>query len=469
MKFIHVSIKGLKEIFRDRRGLAFILAFPAIFMLVFGFAFGGGQGDNTPYRIGVVNKDRGAVISVPEEAEEKRNFGEELVGTLENLTFEDGDVPLFEVERVEDEEGDAMLKDREVAAVVTIPANFSDAAHQLIKSTVRKEVTGRVGEMIVTQFNDVSSREGENFGPGDFSPEGMDDISGGGDVRSLPEAGDVSAVITVKGDPGYMTYGRARGILTGVFGGFKEELVSQARKRTLSYFDEEYTSSGTFLEIGSESISGSQSLSAFDYQVPGIFVFALLMSAIGVAGSLAEEVESGTLERLKLSRMRSFDLLFGTLIPWSIMAVIQVLILFAIALLIGFNWVGGIASLGFAVLISVIAGVASVSLGLLIAAFAENEQQASNLGTLIAVPLSFIVGAFFPLPTLAIGRLFGSIFEIYDMLPWTHAADALRTLLIYGGGFGEVVVDVVLLVGLTVLLFFASVYFFSRTRLSTLE
>ncbi len=467
MKFIHVSIKGLKEIFRDRRGLAFILAFPAIFMLVFGFAFSGGQGDNSSYRIGVVNQDRGAVISLSGEPEKKRNFGEELVDTLGRLTFEDSDVPLFEVEQVGAEEGEAMLKDRDVAAVVSIPPNFSDSVHQLIKSTVRREVTGRVGEMVITQFNEASLEEGDNFGPDNFSAEEMDNFSGDGNVRSLPEVENLTASLTIKGDPGYMAYGRTRGILSGVFGQFKDEIVDRARERTSSYFGAEYTSSGEFLTIDSESISGSQSLSAFDYQAPGIFVFALLMSAIGVAGSLAEEVDSGTLERLKLSRMRSFDLLFGTLVPWSVMAVVQVLILFAVALLIGFNWVGGIASLLIAVVVSVIAGVASVSLGLLIAAFAENEQHASNLGTLIAVPLSFIVGAFFPLPKISLGQMFGSTFEIYDVLPWTHAADALRTLLIFGGGPGEILVDVGFLVGLTVLLFIVSVYFFSKTRLST--
>ncbi|MBS3786919.1 ABC transporter permease [Candidatus Bipolaricaulota bacterium] len=468
MKFVHVSIKGLKEIFRDRRGLAFILAFPAIFMLVFGFAFSGGQGDNTSYNIGVLNQDRGTVMSLSGEAEEERNFGAELVGLLEDLTFEDSEVPLFEVKLVGEEEGESLLKDRDVAAVVSIPSNFSHSVQQLIKSTVRNEVTSRVGEMVITQFNDVSSNEGGNFGPDNFSTEEMDSLAADGDVRSLPEVENLTTSITIKGDPGYMAYGQARGILNGVIGQFRDEVVDRARERTSSYFDEEYSSRGKFLIIESESVSGTQSLSSFDYQAPGIFVFALLMSAIGVAGSLAREVESGTLERLKLSRMRSFDLLFGTLIPWSVMAVVQVLILFAVALLIGFNWAGGIISLILAVLVSVIAGVASVSLGLLIAAFAENESHASNLGTLIAVPLSFIVGAFFPLPKIALGQLFGSTFELYDVLPWTHAADALRTLLIFGGGPGEVVVDIGFLVGLTVLLFLVSVYFFSKTRLSTL-
>lgn len=469
MKFIHVSLKGLKEIFRDRKGLGLLLAFPAIFMLVFGFAFSGGQGGNTSYSVGVVNKDRGAVISVSGEAEERRNFGEELIDTLRGITLEDSDVPLFEIKRVGPEGGDKMLKDRDVVALVSIPPNFSNSVHQLIKSTVRREVTGRVGEMVITQFNETDSEGTGNFGPEDFATEGMDGLSGEGGSRRLPEVENVTVSLTIKGDPGYMAYGQARGILNGVIGQFKDEVVNRARERTSSYFNEQHSLPGEFLEIESESVSGSQNLSTFDYQAPGIFVFALLMSAIGVAGSLAGEVESGTLERLKLSRMSSFDLMFGTLIPWSVLAVVQVLILFSVALLLGFNWAGGITSLLVSVLVAAIAGVASVSLGLLIASFADNEQHASNLGTLIAVPLSFVVGAFFPLPKVAIGQFFGSTFEIYDVLPWSHAAEALRTLLIFGGGLQEVALDIAFLVGLTVSLFFVSVYFFSRTRLSSLD
>ena len=464
MKFVHISIKGLKEIFRDKKGLGLLLAFPAIFMLVFGFAFSGGQGDNSSYHIGIVNEDRGATVSLAGEANKEQNFGKELIDTVETLNFEDSDVPLFDVRRVSPEEGDDLLKEREVAAVVSIPPNFSDSIYQLIKSTVRKEITSRVGEMIITNFNKPSA---DSEIPSDSEELFGGDVSEFPGDRSLPEVEKVSSKVVIKGDPGYMAYGQARSILSGVIGQFKDGVVDRAKQKTASYFQGEYSHANDFLTVGTENISGSQSFSVFDYQAPGIFVFALLMTSIGVAGSLAREIEGGTLERLKISRMSSFDLLFGTLIPWSVLTIVQVVILFAVALLIGFSWVGGIASLLLAVLVAVIAGIASVSLGLLIAAFADNEQHASNLGTLIAVPMSFIVGAFFPLPKLPIGELLGSTFEIYDVLPWTHAADALRTLLIYGGNVGDILVEIVFLVGLTVILFLLSVFLFARERLTS--
>jgi len=466
MKFLHVSMKGLKEIFRDGKGLGLLLAFPAIFMLVFGFAFSGGQGENTPYNIGVVNNDRGAKVTTVEGGEEERNFGEDLIEVIEELTYEDSDVSMFDVRRLSSSEGDELLKDRDLAALMIIPENFSEAVDQLTRDSIRSEVTSRVGEMIITKFTGPEFTGEEWPDPEEFAPEGMDDLPDGG---RLPEAKEITAELVIKGDPGYLAYGQARGILDGVINQYKTEVERTVASKTTSYFDSGQRQPGEFIKVNSENISGSQSLSVFDYQAPGIFIFALLMSAIGVAGSLAREIESGTLERLKLSRMGSFDLLFGTLIPWSVLAIVQVVILFGVALLIGFSWTGGITSLILAVLVSIIAGVASVSLGLLIAAFADTEQHASNLGTLIAVPLSFIVGAFFPLPKVPIGKLFGSTFEIYDFLPWSHASDALRSLLVFGEGAKDITIDIAFLVFLTVLLFFIGVYFFSRTRLSARE
>ncbi len=458
MKFYHVAIKGLKEIFRDRKGLALLLAFPAIFMFVFGFAFSGGESGNNPYRVAVINNDRGAQLSSPNGDPSQRNFGDELIEAMEELEFEDSKVSLFKVERVEPERAEELLKDRDVACLLTIPGNFSGSIKELIKDAVRREVTGRVGEMVIT---------GSGGTPPPEIGEGMTENLPSD--RSLPEAESVTSTIEIKGDPGYSAFGRVRGILVGIISQFKEEVLRRARERTSTYFEAESTRRRQFVTTETVSISGSESMSTFDYQAPGIFVFALLMSAIGVAGTLAGEVDDGTLERLKLSRMSSFDLLLGTLIPWSVLTVVQVLILFAVALLIGFNWVGGVFSLLWAILVAVIAGVASVALGLLVAGFAENEQHATNLGTLIAVPVSFIVGAFFPIPELSLGQVLGFNFKLYDILPWTHAAESLRILLAYGGGIDEIAVHLLLLVALTVLLFFVGVLFFSRNRMTSVE
>ncbi|MBS3814713.1 ABC transporter permease, partial [Candidatus Bipolaricaulota bacterium] len=457
MRFIHVAIKGFKEIVRDRKGLAMLLAFPAIFMLVFGFAFSGGQGENSPYQLGVVNRDRGASVELPGSEGGTTVFGDQLVKTLEDLTFEKSDTPLFEIRNVNREEGKSLLQDRELAVLLTIPAEFSETVNQLIKATVRREVTSQVGELVIEEVSRISSDSKGNPSSSDFELSEFDDKFAGGRWRKLPDVEDLSANLVITGDPGYIAYGRARGMLTGVLERYQEEITARARKEVASEFEVGESSIREFVGITSESISGSQSLSIFDYQAPGILVFAVLIAAIGVATTLAGEVESGTLERLKLTNMSAFDLLFGTLIPWSFMAMVQVLILFATALLIGFSWAGGFSSLLLAIVVAAIGGVASVALGLLIAAFADGEDHASNLGTLVTVPLSFISGAFFPLPSLVLGNFFGYKFELYDILPWSHASQALRVLLSFGGGIGEVLPDIIFMLVLTILLFFVGV------------
>jgi ABC-2 type transport system permease protein len=105
-----------------------------------------------------------------------------------------------------------------------------------------------------------------------------------------------------------------------------------------------------------QSIPGTQTFSLFDYMVPGLIVFALMLQVSVVAGSLVREVEIGTLDRLKLSKVWSFDLLFGTFIVWSLITVAQVLVLIAVAIVLGYYHQGGFSSLGLGIFTGVIAG-----------------------------------------------------------------------------------------------------------------
>lgn len=191
----------------------------------------------------------------------------------------------------------------------------------------------------------------------------------------------------------------------------------------------------------------------FDYLAPGMVVFALLLLMVGVSGSLSREFEKGTLSRLKLSLMSSFDLLFGVLLAWTLIAVAQVVILFGTAVLIGFHWTGGLPNLLLSVLIGTISGIASVALGLIIAAFAKSEGQAGNLSTLVAVPTAFLVGVFYPIGMIS------------KFLPWGQATDSLRTLLNMGGQIGDVLPNIGIMVFETMVVFVIGVVLFSRTRL----
>ena len=409
MKFISIAIKDFKELIRDRRGLFFILLFPIFFMMIFGFAFGGMGQENTPQNIAVVNYDQGATL--PTGA--VYNFGNNLTSGLIDANYVNSSVKLYNVTQTTESQANALLQQRTVDAELIIPSNYSASMVSLIANS-----TGLTANT----------------------------------TTSSP---------IIRGDEGYSNFFVAQSSLNefltqyqdGVVNGYKDQIAGTPGAQPIKY-----------INITIEGISGTKSFTQFDFLAPGMIVFAILLLATTIAAILTREVESGTLERLKMSKMRSFDLLFGGLIPWSLVAGAQVVILLAVAIILGLHWQGGINSVILAIIIGIIGGVASIALAMIIASFAKNDRQAANLGTLIVVPTSFLVGAFFQLPQEFITVL-GHTFQIYEILPWTHTLNALRDVLIYGEGLSQVAYQIELSIVLTVILFIIGVFLFSRTRL----
>ena len=404
MKFTSIASKGAKELLRDRRGLVMILVFPLFFMLVFGFAFGGMGQSNQPHDIAVINQDQGATLPNGETL----NLGNNFTQVLKDVKYQDSDVNIFQVNETDINQADSLLKQRTVDAAVIIPENFTES------------------------------------------------------ILSSASGGTSTTTVTIRGDTGYIGFGVSQGILVGILGQYQDDLLvgiqSQLTGTTVQKTPQP-------IESQVESIPGTETFTNFDFLAPGMIVFAILLLATTVAAGLTREVEKGTLARLKLSKMRSFDYLFGNLIPWSAIAAAQVLILLIVAVIIGFHWQGGLNSLFLAIVVGLIGGIASVSLGMIIASFVRNERQAANLGTIITVPTSFLVGAFFQLPQVVIANFGGQSFQIYDILPWTHVLNALRATLTYGEGWNDIAYQVEWAVVLTIILFLIGVVLFSRNRL----
>jgi ABC-2 type transport system permease protein len=419
MKFISIAVKDFKELVRDRRGLFFILLFPIFFMMIFGFAFGGMGENNTPHNIAVVNLDQGTINSTGSNV----NYGNELTTKLEDQNYEKSNVKLFNVTSTTNSSAQPLLSKRTVDAELIIPANFSNSVQSLINNTILSS-TG--------QTSTVNSSINKS-----------------------------TSTLIISGDTGYMGFGVAQGILVGFLGQYQQNVITNTMDSIAGTPGAQPTQ---YINTTVQSIAGTASFTQFDFLAPGMMVFAILLLATTVAAILTREVESGTLLRLKISKMRSFDLLFGGLIPWSLVAGAQVVILLAVAIILGLHWQGSYYSILLAIIIGIIAGIASISLAMIIAAFAKNDRQAANLGTLIVVPTSFLTGAFFPLPAEYI-NFFGHSFQIYDILPWTHTLTALRSVLVYGYGWNSISYDVIISAVLTLILFVIGVFLFSKTRL----
>ncbi|PKL68613.1 MAG: ABC transporter permease [Methanobacteriales archaeon HGW-Methanobacteriales-1] len=421
MKFINVAIKDFKELIRDRRGLFMILLFPLFFMVIFGFAFEDMGKSNEPHNLAVVNLDEGAKMPVTNE---EVNYGDNLTKVLKDAEYEDNDVKLFRMTETSESSANQLIQLKEADATIIIPKNFSQSIVDLIKASGTAQSTGT---SIPTEYRDNNTLK-----------------------------------LVIRGDSSSIAFGTSQAMLVKIVTEYQNGLVTGIQNQLSG------TTGGSLkiFESDVESVAGTESFSQFDFLAPGMMVFAILLLSTTVAASLTREVEKGTLARLKLSKMRSFDMLFGALLPWSAIAALQVLILLITAIIMGFNWQGGLNSILLAMFIGVIGGIASIALGMIIASFAKNDQQASNLGILVSIPISFLVGAFFPLPQVVIGEFMGRTFEFYDILPWTHILDALRTVLIYGEGWDAITYDMGWSILLTAIIFVVGVVLFSKLRLS---
>lgn len=126
----------------------------------------------------------------------------------------------------------------------------------------------------------------------------------------------------------------------------------------------------------------------------GIAVMFLLFNAAGAGGSLLEEEESGTLERLLASRLSMNQLLLGKWVSITLLGMTQVLIMFIWGQLVfEVDLIGHIP--GFLVMTCVTAGAAS-SFALLLATACRTRTQLNGVSTILILTMSALGGSMVP-------------------------------------------------------------------------
>ncbi|MGZ4861942.1 MAG: ABC transporter permease, partial [Halobacteriota archaeon] len=387
LKSLHISRKGITEILRDKRGFALLLFFPVLLIVLFAFAFGSGSflsGGSIPHQIAVVNNDAGVTLTA-NNTTKYVNYGDNFVEILKNVTAANSTTNLFNVNMVSKENAEDLLKTRNIDALIIIPKDFSSAFAAMANNSSRVGISSSVGLQVINSSNTLASNIGTNV--------------------NLPQAGNVSSSLALEGDSGFINFATLQPLVAAIFDQYKNDVRTQALNAGAT--GEKLTLFNDSIPLGLQPIPGTLSFSLFDYMVPGLIVFALLLQISVVAGNTVRDIEKGTLDRMKLSKMRSFDLLFGMFTVWSLITVIQVLILIGVAILLGYKHQGDLNSLALASLIGVIAGMASISLALIIASFASTERQAATMSAMLSMPLGFLAGAFIPLPRQVLSQVGG--------------------------------------------------------------
>lgn len=167
------------------------------------------------------------------------------------------------------------------------------------------------------------------------------------------------------------------------------------------------------------------------YNVPAVIgVIVLLMSLLLTAMAVVRERETGTLDQLLVSPLTAGELVAGKTLPVALVAMIQLALVSAVALLwFDIPFTGSLAALVVASALFILAGL---SFGLLLSTISRTQQEAFLSMFLFFLPAIILSGFLYPIETMP------AFFQWIAMLnPLRHFLDVVRDLFLKGAGFAD--------------------------------
>lgn len=165
-----------------------------------------------------------------------------------------------------------------------------------------------------------------------------------------------------------------------------------------------------------------------DYNVPAvaggiIMIVALLLTSLAIV----RERELGTLEQLMVSPLRPGELMAGKTIPFAIIGLIDLALVFAIA----FLWfqVPFRGSALLLVIASLLYLLSALGIGLFISTISKTQQEAFMASFLVYMPTILLSGFMFPVSSMP------DIFQRLTFLnPMRHYLEIVRSIFLKGAG-----------------------------------
>ena len=233
----------------------------------------------------------------------------------------------------------------------------------------------------------------------------------------------------------------------------RSQMMNGTVSAVLSGIERSMIKAPPLITITSRSVQSDQ-FNYIDFLLPGILAMSLMNSGLyGVANATVSRREKGVLRRLKLTPMPLSQFIGAGIINQLIMSLMQAALLITVGrYAFGVKFVGGMVPL----LITVVIGsLCFITIGFVIASFAKTAETAATLGNVIGMPMMFLGGVFFPVDNVP-----AWIKPVIQVLPLKYLADSLRGIMLQGQTLAAVQDNLLILLGLTAVLFLISVKFF---------
>ena len=163
------------------------------------------------------------------------------------------------------------------------------------------------------------------------------------------------------------------------------------------------------------------SLFEIESLVPGIAVFGLSFMTLFSALIVAKDRSGALLQRLYTTPMRASDYILGYTLPMLPISIIQTIVCYAAAAILGLQ-INGNAVL--AIFANIPTAILYIAMGLLFGSILNDKQVGGICGALLTNLSAWLSGTWFDL------NLVGGWFKkIADVLPFSHAVELGRAVL----------------------------------------
>ena len=179
-------------------------------------------------------------------------------------------------------------------------------------------------------------------------------------------------------------------------------------------------------------VVNSRGLEYVDFLVPGVIAMAIMqMGIFGVTFTLIQYRKEGVLRRLQAAPIRPHHFLVGQVLTRLTLSILQTVVLLGVAIL--FFDVNVVGNLGVVLLLALLGGTLFISIGFAVSGFAKTEEVGAPVANLIALPMMFLSGVFFPIDNLP-----DVVAKVAQYFPLTYLADGLREVSVHGAGITEI-------------------------------
>jgi linearmycin/streptolysin S transport system permease protein len=354
---------GLTALRRDRGALALSFILPLAFFTIFAVIFGGRRDTTPKIRMIVVDEDHSRA-------------SQQLVKGLseESLSVNTRPAPKRGVEQPEytAASAEAAVRAGDAPVALIIPKGFGEnpiafgggqqrSTIQLLKDSsdmvAPQMITGLLQKVAMTAMPDAMAAQGSKYMEmyaGGFTPEQRKKITQG--LQELHQAESA-------GNGGTQT------------------------KRN--------SNAGMPISVATRDVVGENKNNPMvSFYAAAIGVMFLLFTASSAGGSLLDEAESGTLDRVLSSRVSMGTLLAGKLCYCSLLAFSQLVLMFVWAWLVfKLDFIPHLA--GFAIM-GLSTAFAVAAFGMLLASTCRTRAQLGPLSTLVILIMSSVGGSMFP-------------------------------------------------------------------------